>query len=110
MSRHHARPPSEWMRDAACLGVPELPWTTDTDDLDRRGPAVLAEVMADTCATCPVRADCAAYADANDICGGFWAGSDRANLPRAVWVTVRSVDGRVVEAQAALFPESGDAA
>jgi hypothetical protein len=110
------RPPSEWMAEAGCVGVQDLPWTTDTHD--RTGPAVLGQIMADTCATCPVRVECAAYAAENDICGGFWAGSDRA-LPqpserpsrrRKVWVPIPNTGGRVIEEQAAFFPGAGDAA
>lgn len=105
---HHAapRPPSEWMREAACLGVADLPWTTDT--ADRTGPALLGQIMADTCAACPLRAECAAYADDHDICGGFWAGADRAVSESApeVWVPIRHDGGQVVEEQAAIFPSS----
>lgn len=116
MSRHRARPPSAWMADAACLGVPGLPWTTDTHD--RTGPAVLGQIMAETCAACPVRTECAAYANANanDITGGFWAGRDRALPPkprarrRVAWVPIPGTDGRVIEEPGVLFPEAGDAA
>lgn len=50
-----------------------LPWTTDTHLL----PTVLIDVMADTCAACPVQAACADYAATQAVMGGFWAGSDR---------------------------------
>lgn len=73
-------PDREWMRHAACLNTgPEdgpgagLPWTTDTIEL----PVVIGELMAATCAACPVRLACAAYADQAGITGGFWAGHDR---------------------------------
>lgn len=104
------------MAQAACVGVPDLPWTTDTHH--RTGPALLGQIMADTCAACPVRTDCAAYVEANDICGGFWAGADRA-LPqpvdrasghRTAWMPILNTGGRVIEEQAVLFPGSGDAA
>jgi hypothetical protein len=110
------RPPSEWMAEAACVGVQDLPWTTDTHA--RTGPTVLGQIMAETCAACPVRAECAAYAVDNDICGGYWAGADRAlpqpaerpPRPRTVWVPIPNTGGRLIEEQAALFPVAGDAA
>lgn len=69
-------PDREWMRHAACVGSGPgsgLPWTTDTTEL----PVVIGELMAATCAACPVRLACAAYADQAGITGGFWAGRDR---------------------------------
>jgi len=69
-----------WMSRAWCARVPDLPWRTDTDRLPRR----LIEQMAAICGACPVRTDCAAYAEEHDVTGGFWAGHDRA--VRDVWV------------------------
>ena len=50
-----------WMTAAACATgeAAGLPWTTDTDLLPRATVAAMRAV----CAGCPVRADCATYAD-----------------------------------------------
>ncbi len=66
-----------WMEHAACATRENrgLPWTTDTIE----APTVLVELMQETCAGCPVRLACAAYA--RTATGGWWAGIDRAPEP-----------------------------
>lgn len=66
-----------WMEHAACATreTRGLPWTTDTIE----APTVLVELMQETCAGCPVRLACAAYA--RTATGGWWAGVDRAPEP-----------------------------
>ena len=64
---------TEWMREAACRRIPDLPWTADKGN----APVVLGELMADVCGMCPVRDECAAFVDAEDITGGYWAGAYR---------------------------------
>ncbi|OIJ25228.1 WhiB family transcriptional regulator [Nocardioides luteus] len=69
-----------WMEHAACT-LPEtrgLPWTTDADE----APTVLVDLMRETCASCPVRLACDAYARSSKSSGGWWAGVDRAEEPR----------------------------
>ena len=93
----------EWMRHGACLTAQALPWTTDEAD----APSVLVELMQGTCAVCPVRLACAAYADREGITGGWWSGEDRdpENALRweaLAWVPVRARDGRDLGAQAVL--------
>lgn len=80
MTSHQAAAERAWMADAWCARVPNLPWLTDTEHLPRR----LVEQMAAICGACPVRTQCAAYVDAAEVSGGFWAGVDRA--PSDVWV------------------------
>lgn len=70
----------DWMVDAWCARVPNLPWLTDTAQL----PRWLVGQMAAICRACPVRIQCATYVDQADVTGGFWAGTDRA--PADVWV------------------------
>ncbi|GGR44671.1 hypothetical protein J2S40_004071 [Nocardioides luteus] len=66
-----------WMEHAACTTreTRGLPWTTDEIET----PSVLVELMQETCASCPVRLACAAYA--RTATGGWWAGVDRASEP-----------------------------
>ncbi|MDN5893285.1 MAG: WhiB family transcriptional regulator [Nocardioides sp.] len=94
-------PATAWMTNAACAAHPDLPWTTDTDEL-RRVPEVVVSLMLDTCETCPVRAECDAYAVEQEMTGGWWAGVDRSRDLLTEWVPVRCVFG-VVEEQGALF-------
>jgi hypothetical protein len=72
----------DWMRSSACAApaVAVLPWTTDREHVD---PADKLAMEA-TCGSCPVLADCAAYAKA--VSGGFWAGKhrDRPSLSEGV--------------------------
>jgi hypothetical protein len=58
---------------ARCTGWPDLPWTGDS----WRTTADEAAVMRAVCHTCPMIHACAAYADATDVGGGFWAGRFR---------------------------------
>jgi hypothetical protein len=95
-----------WQRYTLCSITPELPWTRDeadltTDDADR---------IRAVCAQCPVRLACRAYADANNMTGGWWAGEDRdpdspTNQARREpdWLPVKGARGRELpEQQAAL--------
>ncbi len=59
-----------WMVDAACIGHAALPWTENPT----RVPGVLVDLMADVCASCPVRRECAAYVVDARITAGWWAG------------------------------------
>jgi hypothetical protein len=58
---------------ARCTCWPDLPWTGDSW---RTGPDETA-VMRAVCLSCPVVHACAAYADATEVTGGFWAGHFR---------------------------------
>jgi hypothetical protein len=60
-----------WMADGTCVGS-GLSWTAEPGTY----PAVLAAVMADACAACPVLDRCSDYA-ADHATAGFWAGSWR---------------------------------
>jgi len=65
---------NDWMASAACVvDRPDLPWTGEWFDW------TLAHLsaMARTCHGCPVRADCAAFADRVRPTSGFWAGRHR---------------------------------
>lgn len=111
-----------WMGEAACA-APEtrgLPWTSDT----RETPTVLVELMRETCAGCPVRLACAAFAARGEVTGGWWAGLDRdphpgqikqarparlervdvERLPRGVPVYNRA--GDLIDHQLVLFPHA----
>src|SRR3954451_783563 len=55
---------------ARCIGWPDLPWLGDS----WRTSADEAAVMRAVCQSCPVVYACAAYADATEVTGGFWAG------------------------------------
>ncbi|MER7609278.1 WhiB family transcriptional regulator [Nocardioides sp. NPDC127503] len=67
------------MEHAACATreARGLPWTTDEIET----PTVLVDLMRETCAGCPVRLACAAYARSSKATGGWWAGVDRAPEP-----------------------------
>ena len=84
---------TEWMRDAACRRIPDLPWTADKGT----APVVLGELMADVCAMCPVRDACAAFVVEADVTGGYWAGRhrnvDNLTLSRRQWVQETLFDG-----------------
>lgn len=96
-----------WMRDAACVDIPGLPWIENPNHI----PAVLAEVMAQTCAACPVLTRCEEFVEEAAVTAGFWAGRSRAGKNVAdyhaptrttpQWVPVYS-KGRLVEEQAAI--------
>lgn len=70
----------KWMSDAACRRIPDLPWTAEPGT----APVVLGDLMADVCAVCPVRSECAAFVADEDVTGGYWAGAHR--YPAEVWV------------------------
>lgn len=102
-----AAPLPAWM-DAASCATPEkrgLPWTTDGAQV----PFVLAELMAETCESCPVRLACAAFVTRANITGGWWAGLDRdphpnadaEPFPRAMPIYAR--DGQLIDHQLVLF-------
>ena len=94
----------EWMSHAACVALPGLPWSTDTDDLDRV-PDVVVDTMLATCAGCPVRAECDRYADDTAVTGGWWAGLDRdpdVLWSRVAWVPVQGAGGRLLGEQGTL--------
>jgi WhiB family transcriptional regulator, redox-sensing transcriptional regulator len=55
-----------WMAQAACRGRPEVSWFPLKGDTGAAAKAV--------CAGCPVRAECLAYALAEDL-AGVWAGT-----------------------------------
>lgn len=59
--------PDGWMLDAACRPNPD--WTSDI----KPKTAILLE-MSKVCADCPVIAACAAYALAESVHGGMYAG------------------------------------
>ena len=61
---------SRWMAKASCVGHTALPWTENLS----RVPEVLVDIMRDLCDSCPVRAECAAYAVEVGITAGWWAG------------------------------------
>ena len=73
------RPPTDPLALAAivtlarCTGWPDLPWTGDS----WRTSADEAAVMRAVCHSCPVVHACAAYAEATEVTGGFWAGRFR---------------------------------
>ena len=58
---------------ARCTGWPDLPWTAGSW---RATPDEVA-VMRAVCHSCPVIHACAAYAEATEVTGGFWAGRFR---------------------------------
>ncbi len=63
--------PASWMARAACLGQdPELFFPSESDDT--RAEAALA-----ICATCPVQAECAAYARQLKVSDGVWGGTTK---------------------------------
>lgn len=78
-----------WMQGAACLGRRELPWTTDSADVS----AWDALNMRTVCDACPVQRACRTAVATADICGGWWAGEDRAAdavpVPTPTWSPVR---------------------
>jgi hypothetical protein len=61
---------SRWMAKASCVGHTALPWTENLSHV----PEVLIDIMHDLCASCPVRAECAAFAVEVGITAGWWAG------------------------------------
>lgn len=97
-----------WMRNAACTrpGTRGLPWTTDVQLL----PPVVVELMAETCALCPVQAACARYALTEEIDGGFWAGHDRSrSLPSAAPVRLAQTEQLLLPLDLPAVPLGGAA-
>lgn len=62
---------SRWMTDAACTRLPGLPWT------ENRVPRLLVDLMAETCAACPVQEVCEDFVHETRVVAGWWAGSFR---------------------------------
>lgn len=90
-----------WMAHAACAQAPGLPWTEDTGTF----PDVLADIMTQTCATCPVHDACATYATDTPVTGGWWAGQDRdpdTIWHHVEWVPVHNRSGHLLAEQATL--------
>jgi hypothetical protein len=65
-----------WMARAACTSMPGLPWTTGLHGV----PRVLVTIMRETCAACPVLAECAQYVEDARVTAGWWAGANRHHL------------------------------
>ena len=63
---------THWMRDASCARIPGLPWT-DSGKL----PPLLVDLMAQTCAACPVLGECEEFVDRAEVTAGWWAGASR---------------------------------
>ena len=63
---------TEWMVDASCARFWGMPWTETG-----RVPALMAELMAETCAACPVLEVCERFVQDAEITAGWWAGSSR---------------------------------
>ena len=70
MSAHDAGTGSAWQDDAACGADPESFFDPKRAD----------EALG-TCARCPVREPCAAYAESNDEQYGIWGGVVRGFVP-----------------------------
>lgn len=77
-----------WMRQAACRAWPELPWTTDSVAVSAWDVLNMHTV----CDRCPVRSACLTAVATGDVCGGWWAGEDRAadavTVPMPTWTPV----------------------
>ena len=63
---------TRWMADAACARFWGMPWTESG-----RIPALMVELMAETCAACPVRDACEWFVQDAEITAGWWAGASR---------------------------------
>lgn len=59
----------DWRHDALCGTRPELPWAAEEPPTGRDW-----RTMRNLCRSCPVRADCAAFAVEQEVTWGFWAG------------------------------------
>lgn len=64
---------TSWMADGACTAMPGLPWI----DCPSRVPPFVADLMAETCAHCPVLGRCAAFVEEAGITAGYWAGESQ---------------------------------
>lgn len=62
---------TRWMADALCARFWGMPWT------ESRIPALMAELMTETCAACPVRDACERFVQDAEITAGWWAGASR---------------------------------
>lgn len=71
MTRAHGHVP--WQSLGACTTRKDLPWTADPEDINLWE----FEVMRSLCGNCPVREQCADFADQSDVCAGWWAGTNR---------------------------------
>jgi WhiB family redox-sensing transcriptional regulator len=63
----------DWRARGPCRSDPDLFFSSDPDDIAQ------AQRI---CASCPVRAECASFAEANGEMFGVWAGVDRSALSR----------------------------
>lgn len=66
-------PDEAWMARAACRDHPQLGWIKDATDAGLGETATMAVI----CAGCPVRGQCAGFADRKAVSSGFWAGRHR---------------------------------
>lgn len=76
-------PPGPWIHRAACAGLP-ADWFFPTRG---QGSVVLIQAV---CDSCPVRADCLAWAVENRIHHGFWGGTserERRRIRKAMVAT-----------------------
>ncbi|MGL5857879.1 MAG: WhiB family transcriptional regulator [Angustibacter sp.] len=64
---------ARWVERAACASRPDLPWIDDAHRVDADARAA----MAGLCASCPVAAQCRAFADHTKANAGWWAGTHR---------------------------------
>lgn len=69
----------EWMDAGSCLRRADLPWTSDISSMTATEATIQTAAMTEVCSTCPVLARCAMYALDFNVCGGFWAGTNREN-------------------------------
>lgn len=60
----------------SCSADPDS-WTTDHGADDRASDTTSLEYIARLCRRCPVHAECAEFATANNETAGIWAGIDR---------------------------------
>ena len=89
----------DWMQDAACRWMPDLPWIAERGE----GPVVLRDLMAQLCGACRVREACARFVIEGDVTSGFWAGRDR-TVHNLCTAGRESVQGTLFE------PDFGDVA
>lgn len=66
----------DWMTRAACRGRDPQAWFPDSKKDDR-------SLAQQTCAHCPVQAECADYADRLGVTDGIWAGTEIDRPPRS---------------------------
>ena len=63
----------DWRALALCAVFPDLPWLVESQDRSAAGVCAMTAV----CGGCPVRSECAGYAERHRVTSGFWAGRDR---------------------------------